>query len=71
MSSAVSVNIVGGERMAKRITLMIPDKLDKQLRNYQASVIKATGETYSFSQTVVDQLEEKGIPTKYKKLTIK
>ena len=38
--------------MAKRVTIMISDELDKKVRNAQARIIKSTNETCSYSKVV-------------------
>jgi hypothetical protein len=44
--------------MAKRITIMLDDALDKKLRVKQSKKIAATGASYSFSQCLNDVLEK-------------
>lgn len=44
--------------MSKRITIMLDDALDKKLRIIQAKKIASTGESYSFSQAINDELEK-------------
>ena len=46
--------------MAKRITIMIDDELDKKLRLIQAKQISKTNESVSYSQ-VINELLRKGL----------
>ncbi len=46
--------------MAKRVTIMIDDDLDKKLRMKQAEIIKKTSETCSFSR-VLNEVLRKGL----------
>lgn len=45
--------------MAKRVTIMIDDELDKRIRVKQASLIKATNGTVSFSSVINGALRGK------------
>lgn len=44
--------------MAKRITIMIDDDLDKKLRLLQAKLISKTNESVSYSQVINDELRK-------------
>ena len=44
--------------MAKRVTIMIDDDLDKKLRLLQAKLISKTSESISYSQVVNDELRK-------------
>ena len=44
--------------MAKRVTIMIQDELDRSIRQYQASKIQATRKGYSYSHAVNDLLAD-------------
>jgi hypothetical protein len=44
--------------MAKRITVMIDDEVDKKLRQRQAKMIQQNNETYSYSKTINDVLRK-------------
>jgi len=44
--------------IAKRITIMIDDELDKKLRVIQANLIQKTNSSVSFSQTLNNQLRK-------------
>jgi predicted transcriptional regulator len=46
--------------MAKRITIMIDDDLDKKLRMIQAKMIQTTSESVSYSK-VINEMLKKGI----------
>lgn len=59
----VDKNDQGGERMSKRITIMLDNKLDYQLRMYQAKLIKKSKSSQSFSKTINAVLKGK-VPTK-------
>ena len=45
--------------MAKRITIMIEDDLDKKLRVIQAKAIQSTNSSVSFSSTINQILRKK------------
>jgi len=45
--------------MAKRITIMLDDDMDKKLRIKQAEMIKKTQSSVSFSKTINDVLRGK------------
>jgi len=45
--------------MAKRITIMIEDDLDKKLRTIQAKAIQSTNSSVSFSRTINEILRKK------------
>ncbi len=42
--------------MAKRITIMLDDEIDKKLRNKQAALIVKNGSSVSFSSVINDVL---------------
>jgi len=44
--------------MAKRVTIMIDEELDKKIRQKQAKMILQKQGTYSYSQTINDLLRE-------------
>ncbi|MFB5647155.1 MAG: hypothetical protein ACE5RO_03305 [Candidatus Nitrosomaritimum yanchengensis] len=44
--------------MAKRVTIMIDDDLDKKLRMIQSKLILDTNETVSYSQVINDTLRK-------------
>jgi len=44
--------------MSKRITIVIDEKIDKQLRRIQANLILDDGESHSFSQVLNDTLKK-------------
>jgi hypothetical protein len=46
------------EMMAKRITVMIDDDIDKKLRQYQAKMIQQSSGAYSYSKTINDVLKK-------------
>ena len=46
--------------MAKRITIMLDDELEKKLRLKQAKLIQKTKNTVSFSQ-VINEVIQKGL----------
>ena len=46
--------------MAKRITIVVEDDLDKKIRKYQASKIQKENTTFSYSKAV-NELLRKGI----------
>jgi hypothetical protein len=46
--------------MAKRVTIMIDDDLDKKLRMIQAKMIQTTSESVSYSK-VINEMLKKGI----------
>jgi hypothetical protein len=46
------------EMMAKRITVMIDDDIDKKLRQYQAKMIQQSSGAYSYSKTLNDVLKK-------------
>ena len=46
--------------MAKRITIMIDDDLDKKIRLIQAKMIQTTSSSVSYSK-VINEMLEKGI----------
>ena len=45
--------------IAKRVTIMIDDDLDKKIRVIQANLIQKTSSSVSFSQTLNNQLRKK------------
>lgn len=45
--------------MAKRVTIMIADDLDKKIRNKQAKLIQATSKSVSFSSVINDVIRGK------------
>ena len=45
--------------MAKRITIMIEDELDKKLRSIQAKLIQETTGSVSYSRVINDALRKK------------
>ena len=44
--------------MAKRVTIMIDDDLDKKLRLVQAKLISKSNESVSYSQVINDELRK-------------
>lgn len=44
--------------MAKRITVMIADDVDKKLRAKQAKIIQKTNSSYSYSKVINDALKQ-------------
>ncbi|MFB5624651.1 MAG: hypothetical protein ACE5RP_07055 [Nitrosopumilus sp.] len=38
--------------MARRITIMVDDELDKRIRAYQAKVMKRDNSSYSYSRAI-------------------
>ena len=53
--------------MAKRITIMLDEKLEKKIRNIQASMIKKLNTGISFSE-VMNQILQEGLQkSKYSK----
>ena len=46
--------------MAKRVTIVIDDDLDKKIRMIQAKMIQATSSSVSYSKTI-NELLEKGV----------
>lgn len=46
--------------MPKRVTIMIPDDLDKKIRTIQARKIKEQAASYSYSKTV-NEILKKGL----------
>jgi predicted transcriptional regulator len=44
--------------MAKRVTIMIDDELDKKLRLLQAKLISKTNESVSYSQVINQELKK-------------
>lgn len=46
------------EMMAKRITVMIDDDIDKKLRQYQSKMIQQRSGAYSYSKTINDVLKK-------------
>ncbi len=42
--------------MAKRVTIMISDDLDRRVRQYQAKTIQDTNKAYSYSRAINDLL---------------
>ena len=44
--------------MAKRITIMIEDDIDKKLRQRQSKMIQQTNNAYSYSKTINDVLRK-------------
>ena len=44
--------------VAKRITIMIDDDLDKKLRLIQAKLISKTNDSVSYSQVINDELRK-------------
>ena len=44
--------------MAKRITIMIDDDLDKKLRLIQAKLISKTNDSVSYSQVINEELRK-------------
>ena len=44
--------------MAKRVTIMIDDDLDKKLRLLQAKLISKTNESVSYSQVINQELRK-------------
>ena len=44
--------------MARRVTIMIQDDLDKKIRAYQAKKIQKENSTYSYSKTVNELLRK-------------
>ena len=52
--------ILCGYCMAKRVTIMIDDDLDKKLRMIQAKMIQTTSESVSYSK-VINEMLKKGI----------
>lgn len=45
--------------MAKRITIMIDDELDKKLRQLQAKLIQETSSSISYSQVLNETLKKR------------
>jgi len=45
--------------MAKRITIMIDDDLDKKLRSIQAKAIQSTSSSISYSRVINETLRNK------------
>jgi predicted transcriptional regulator len=45
-------------QMAKRITIMIDDDLDKKLRQLQAKLIQETSSSISFSQVINETIRK-------------
>lgn len=46
------------ELMAKRITVMIDDDIDKKLRQHQAKMIQQSSEAYSYSKAINEVLKK-------------
>jgi predicted transcriptional regulator len=44
--------------MAKRITIMLDDDLDKKIRNIQANAIQSTTSSVSFSYVINEELRK-------------
>ncbi len=44
--------------MAKRVTIMLDEDLDKKIRNKQAKMIQETQSSYSFSNALNDVLRK-------------
>jgi len=42
----------------RRVTLLMPENLNEKLRKIQTKQINKSGDTYSFSQTIIDLLEK-------------
>jgi len=45
--------------MAKRVTIMLDDDLDKKLRVIQAKLIQSTNKSVSFSEVINETLRKK------------
>ncbi len=45
--------------MAKRVTIMLDDDLDKKLRMIQAKLIQSTNKSVSFSEVINETLRKK------------
>jgi len=45
--------------MAKRVTIMIEDDLDKKLRSIQAKTIQSTNSSISYSRVINEALRKK------------
>jgi hypothetical protein len=44
--------------MARRVTVVMQDDIDKKIRNYQAKMIQKIKSTYSYSKAVNDLLRK-------------
>ncbi len=44
--------------MARRVTIMIQDDLDRKVRQYQAKMIQSSNKSYSYSRAVNDILKK-------------
>jgi len=53
-----SYEIIGGPIMAKRITIVIDDDLDKKIRLIQAKIISSTASSMSYSRVINDILRK-------------
>ncbi len=55
----LNTNFVEYENMAKRITIMIDDDLDKKIRSIQAKAIQSTISSVSYSSVINETLRIK------------
>lgn len=54
--------------MTKRVTIMIPDELDRKVRNFQSLVISRSSSSYSFSSAICESIK---VPTRVTKKLLK
>jgi len=58
VSYSLNYEIMFCDQMAKRVTIMIDDDLDKKLRQIQAKLIQETSSSISYSQVINETIRK-------------